>query len=65
MADLPDQAFAAGKASISANFFFLVKYAEVELRSFICKGDEGAGVFKPAKSGISHITLPILAQVRR
>jgi len=60
MADLPDQAFATGKASISANFFFLVKYAEVELRSFICKG-----VFKPAKSGISHITLPILAQLRR
>ena len=65
MADLPDQAFATGKASISANFFFLVKYTEVELRSFICKGDEVAGVFKPAKSGISHITLPILAQLRR
>ena len=35
-----------GTASISANFYLLVKYAEVTPKSFICKGDAGAQPFK-------------------
>ena len=34
-----------GTASISANFYLLVKYAEVTPKSFICKGDAGAQPF--------------------
>jgi prepilin-type N-terminal cleavage/methylation domain-containing protein len=34
-----------GKASISACFYLLVKYAEVTPKSFICKGDTGTSEF--------------------
>ena len=37
-----------GVGSISSCFYLLVKYSEVTPKSFICKGDSGAGEFKPA-----------------
>jgi prepilin-type N-terminal cleavage/methylation domain-containing protein len=37
----------AGKASISACLYNLVKFAEVTPKSFICKGDAGTTEFKP------------------
>ena len=39
---------AGGLASISANFYLLVKYAEVTAKSFVCKGDSGTRQFKLA-----------------
>lgn len=37
---------AGGQASISSNFYLLVKYAEATPKLFICKGDSGATEFK-------------------
>jgi len=37
-----------GQASISASFYLLVKYAEVQPKSFICTGDAGIKEFKPS-----------------
>jgi prepilin-type N-terminal cleavage/methylation domain-containing protein len=37
---------AGGKATITASFYLLIKYAEVTPKSFICKGDSGAVEFK-------------------
>jgi hypothetical protein len=41
-----------GQANITSSFYFLVKYAEVTPKSFICKGDHGATEFKPADDGV-------------
>jgi prepilin-type N-terminal cleavage/methylation domain-containing protein len=35
-----------GQASISSCFYLLIKYVEVTSKSFICKGDDGAGEFR-------------------
>jgi len=43
---------ANGQASISANFYLLVKYAEVAPKSFICIHDRRATEFIPAKYGV-------------
>jgi prepilin-type N-terminal cleavage/methylation domain-containing protein len=40
-----------GVGSISSCLYLLVKYADVTPKSFICKGDSGAGEFKPANYG--------------
>lgn len=36
-----------GQASISSSFYLLVKYAEVQPKSFVCTGDVGIKEFKP------------------
>jgi len=41
-----------GQASISANFYLLVKYVELTPKSFICKGDEDATYFTPAEYNV-------------
>jgi prepilin-type N-terminal cleavage/methylation domain-containing protein len=35
-----------GQATVSSNFYLLVKYAEVTPKSFVCKGDAGTTEFK-------------------
>ncbi len=42
-----------GKATISASFYLLVKYADVLPKSFVCKGNRRTKEFKPGKYGIS------------
>jgi prepilin-type N-terminal cleavage/methylation domain-containing protein len=39
-----------GKATITASFYLLVKYAEVTPKSFICKGDTGVSEFEPGNN---------------
>ncbi len=46
-----------GVGSISSCFYLLVKYAEVTPKSFICKGDSGTTVFKPADDGAGAMDL--------
>ena len=41
-----------GRASISASLYLLVKYAELQPKSFVCKEDFGTTEFKPAKYGL-------------
>ena len=41
-----------GQANISSCFYLLVKYTAVTPKSFICKGDDGATEFNPAKEGV-------------
>jgi len=41
-----------GRASISASLYLLVKYAEAEPKSFLCKGDIKTTEFVPAKYGV-------------
>ncbi len=43
-----------GKATVSSNFFLLVKYAEVTPKSFICKGDSGVDEFKLGDHGVTN-----------
>jgi len=43
-----------GRASISANFYLLVKYAEVTPKSFVCIRDEGTSEFTLAKYKIRN-----------
>ncbi len=40
-----------GTATISSSLYLLVKYAEVNPKSFICKGDKKMSEFKPKKYG--------------
>ncbi|MFH1715843.1 MAG: zinc-ribbon domain-containing protein [Planctomycetota bacterium] len=40
-----------GRASVSASLYLLVKYSDVKLKSFVCKGDYGTREFRPAKYG--------------
>jgi hypothetical protein len=42
-----------GRSSISANLYLLVKYGEVPLRYFVCKGDSGTKEFKPGAYGLA------------
>ena len=42
-------------ATITSSFFLLVKYAEVQTKQFVCKGDAGARVFK-LSDGVSQST---------
>jgi len=46
-----------GLGSISSCFYLLVKYTEVEPRTFVCRRDVGTSEFKPADDGASHIDL--------
>jgi len=48
-ADTRAEAFSDGQASISANFYLLIKYAEATPKSFLCKGDPKVTEFIPAK----------------
>jgi hypothetical protein len=43
-----------GQGSITSCFYLLVKYVEVTPQSFICKGDVGTSVFKPAHDGAGN-----------
>jgi hypothetical protein len=43
-----------GRSSISANLYLLVKYGDVPLKSFVCKGDSGTKEFKPADYGLAN-----------
>jgi hypothetical protein len=45
---------ANGQASISANFYLLVKYADVTPKSFICTHDRKTTEFIPAKYGVRN-----------
>ena len=45
---------ANGQASISANFYLLVKYAEIAPKYFLCKGDRKTTEFIPAKYGVRN-----------
>ena len=40
-----------GVGSISSCFYLLVKYVEVEPKSFVCRRDKGTSEFKPADDG--------------
>lgn len=40
------QDFGFGSATITSSFYYLVKYAEVPPKQFVCGGDRGARVFK-------------------
>jgi prepilin-type N-terminal cleavage/methylation domain-containing protein len=46
-----------GNVNITSSFYLLVKYAEVTPKSFVCKGDSGAGEFKPADYGAGNLEL--------
>jgi len=46
-ADTRAEAFSDGQASMSANFYLLIKYAEVTPKSFRCIGDPGVTYFTP------------------
>ncbi len=46
-----------GQASISANFYLLVKYDEVTPKSFICKGSQGSGKKKGGDIGATEFAL--------
>ena len=41
-----------GSASITSSFYLLVKHAEASPKIFICPGDKGTTVFKPADYGV-------------
>lgn len=49
---LSDHKANQGRASISASLYLLVKYAEANPKSFICKEDYGTTEFKPVDYGI-------------
>jgi len=40
-----------GRATISSSLYFLVKYEQLQPKSFVCKGDYGTTEFKPARYG--------------
>ncbi|MHC4464674.1 MAG: hypothetical protein ACYS30_25080 [Planctomycetota bacterium] len=43
-----------GRATVSSSFYLLVKYMEVQPKSFLCKGDAGISVFNPSKDGVKN-----------
>jgi len=48
---------APGQATISASLYFLVKYAEITPKQFLCKGDSGVKEFKPSDYGAGGMDL--------
>jgi len=46
-----------GVGTITSSFYLLVKYSEVTPKSFLCKGDSGTTVFKPAEDGAGALEL--------
>lgn len=38
----------SGKGSVTSCFFLLVKFADVQVKQFICRGDEGSAPFTPS-----------------
>jgi len=49
-----------GEATINSSFYLLVKYGEVPLKSFVCRGDRQTKEFKPRKYGVSDDKLTAL-----
>jgi prepilin-type N-terminal cleavage/methylation domain-containing protein len=54
----PVGTYGAGKATISASLYLLIKWADVSPKSFICKGEKGAKIFSltEAVGGPSPLT---------
>ena len=44
----------SGRANITSCLYLMVKYAEVQLKTFVCPNDVGTTVFNPADDGVGN-----------